>query len=295
METHDYKDLIFTVLALAIVVGLFGYGGYAYLKLDEQHKLLIQKVRRIEANLKATESALVTTEGYNEELAARLKAEVENLAKLGQQVGDITSTVGTLEKLAQTDPELLQKYSKVYFLNEHYVPPQLETIPTEYVFPADRTIQIHDDVWPYLKRLLREADEEGYGLKVASGYRSFQTQASLKSNYKVTYGAGTANQFSADQGYSEHQLGTTVDFTTPNVGAGLTGFDKNPAYGWLQENAHKYGFVLSYPAGNKYYMFEPWHWRFVGVDLASDLHREGKNFYDVDQREIDKYLVKIFD
>ena len=68
-----------------------------------------------------------------------------------------------------------------------------------------------------------------------------------------------------------------------------------PAYQWMTDNAHKYGFVLSYPKDNSYYVYEPWHWRFVGVKLATDLHNQGKNFYDLDQRVIDTYLVNIFD
>ncbi|OHB11524.1 MAG: hypothetical protein A3H60_01405 [Candidatus Zambryskibacteria bacterium RIFCSPLOWO2_02_FULL_44_12b] len=130
---------------------------------------------------------------------------------------------------------------------------------------------------------------------IASAFRSFETQASLKSEYRVVYGAGTANQFSADQGYSEHQLGTAMDFTTPSVGGAFSKFPADPAYDWLQDNAHKYGFVLSYPENNSYYKFEPWHWRFVGVALATFLHGEGKYFYDLDQREIDTYLIKLFD
>ena len=129
---------------------------------------------------------------------------------------------------------------------------------------------------------------------MASAFRSFDTQASLKSGYKITYGSG-ANKFSADQGYSEHQLGTSVDFTTPDVGGNFSKFQTDPAYQWLQNNAHHYGFILSYPEENTYYKFEPWHWRFVGVELASDLHGENKYFYDMDQREIDTYLIKLFD
>jgi len=60
-------------------------------------------------------------------------------------------------------------------------------------------------------------------------------------------------------------------------------------------NAHKYGFTLSYPEGNQYYVFEPWHWRFVGEDLARDLKRDERHFYDLDQRAIDGYLLEIFD
>ena len=117
----------------------------------------------------------------------------------------------------------------------------------------------------------------------------------MKSTYKFTYGSGTANAFSADQGYSEHQLGTTVDFTTEAIGGAFAGFDKTSAYTWLNENAYRYGFVLSYPKNNTYYVFEPWHWRFVGVALATRLHSENRNFYDLDQREIDQYLISLFD
>ena len=142
--------------------------------------------------------------------------------------------------------------------------------------------------------MMDEANEDG-NLLVASAFRSFGTQTVLKNTYTVTYGAGSANQFSADQGYSEHQLGTTVDFTTKALSGNLNGFQNTPEYKWLQDNAHKYGFVLSYPEGNTYYKYEPWHWRFVGIDLATDLHEDEKNFYDEDQRVIDSYLGVMFE
>ena len=209
------------------------------------------------------------------------------------QIERIAGTVGTLEKLSQTDEELLKKYSKVYFLNENYIPARLTEIDKLYLNKEATNIQIHADVWPKLERLLMAARGDGINLLVASGYRSFATQSSLKTNYKVLYGSG-ANAFSADQGYSEHQLGTAVDFTTPTSGLALLQVG-DPAYKWLLENAHDYGFILSYPPNNSYYKFEPWHWRYVGVDLAEDLHGDGKHFYDLDQREIDEYLIQLFD
>ena len=112
----------------------------------------------------------------------------------------------------------------------------------------------------------------------------------------MTYGAGTANSFSAEQGYSEHQLGTAVDFVTSENGYYLTtSFENTKTFKWLQENAYKYGFILSYPKGNTYYQYEPWHWRFVGKDLARKLHRDEKTFYSMDQRDIDRYIGKLFD
>ena len=108
------------------------------------------------------------------------------------------------------------------------------------------------------------------------------------------FGSG-ANQFSADQGFSEHQLGTTIDFTTAATSANLSDFEGTAAHTWLLSNAHKFGFILSYPPKNQFYISEPWHWRFVGRALADRLHSEGKYFYDLDQREIDKYLLNLLD
>ena len=212
-----------------------------------------------------------------------------------EAVGEISGTVDTLNKLSKTDPELLQKYSKVYFLNEHYVPERLTEIPVEYLYSDSSPGQMHAQVWPYLKALLDEAKAGGVDLYVKSVYRSFDEQKSIKSSFRITYGAGTANQFSADQGYSEHQLGTTADFITTGLGGEPEGFEKTSPYLWLQNNAYKYGFVLSYYQGNPYYIFEPWHWRYVGVKLATFLHDQNKHFYDLEQREIDEYLVNIFD
>lgn len=215
--------------------------------------------------------------------------------RLQQQVGSVTGTLNTLQKLSKTDPQLLAKYSKVFFLNENYAPERLTAVPNDDKYSDAKAVSMQSDVWPHLKTLIDDAKKAGVTLYVSSGYRSFAEQKNLKSDYRVTYGAGTANQFSADQGYSEHQLGTALDFTTTGIGGGLDGFDGTPAYPWLQANAYKYGFILSYPKGNTDYVFEPWHWRYVGVKLATDLHNQGKTFYDLDQRTIDTYLVNIFD
>ena len=154
---------------------------------------------------------------------------------------------------------------------------------------------MHGGIEPFLKILLDVATSSNVDIRIISAYRSFGTQSELKSSYTVVYGAGTANKFSADQGYSEHQLGTTVDFTTAKLGANFSAFEKTQTFQWLAAEAYKYGFILSYPKNNAYYRFEPWHWRFVGRSLAEKLHNEGKFFYDLEQREIDKYLVSIFD
>ena len=278
----------------AVIVILIASLGYLWYYHTTSTEFLNARVAELEQALRLTELSLMESENENFNLESALVAEKERVGSLADQVGEITGTVDDLEKLSKLDPELLQKYSKVYFLNEHYVPDTLKTIPETYVYTAGAVHQIHRDVWPFLQDLLNNASDDGVALYIASAYRSFGEQSSLKAGYKVVYGSG-ANAFSADQGYSEHQLGTTIDFLTLGLNGQLEGFDTTAAYQWLLQNAHKYGFTLSYPEGNAYYVFEPWHWRFVGTELARDLHSDGRNFYNVPQREIDAYLLNIFD
>jgi LAS superfamily LD-carboxypeptidase LdcB len=279
-----------SIIALAIV----GFSVYYTLATWKKYSDLEKKYTETEEAYRNTQDSLLRAEKEKTDLINSLTAAGEKNRAFADEVDKITHKAETLERLVKTDPELLQKYSKVYFLNENYIPSELTQIDNKYLFIRDKTLQIHDRVWPFLKDMLDAANAAGNQLQVASAYRSFGTQAQLKSTYKVVYGAGTANSFSADQGYSEHQLGTTIDFTTPKVGGGLNGFEKSNAYAWLQENAYKYGFIVSYPQTNAYYIFEPWHWRFVGLDLALRLHNENKNFYDLEQRDINQYLLNIF-
>ncbi|MEK7148189.1 MAG: M15 family metallopeptidase [Patescibacteria group bacterium] len=248
----------------------------------------------VEAEKARLLSDLESAHSLQYDLIKQLQAKEGVINNFQGQIGQISSTVGTLEKLSQTDKELLKKYSKIYFLNENYIPATLTDIDEKYLLENSKNFMMHAKAWPYLRSLLEAAHREGINLLVASAYRSFGTQTVLKSGYNVTFGSG-ANAFSADQGYSEHQLGTALDFTTKKLGPAFSTFASEPAYKWLTDNAYKYGFILSYPENNGYYKFEPWHWRFVGIALAKTLRNENKYFYDLDQRDIDKYLINIFD
>lgn len=284
------------VVLLAVIV----FGFIRFNKINKEINALSGHVAVLETNFSSTTAELRgnISESHTA-LADALEQEKQNVGNIEQnlkkQVSSVSGTVNTLQKLSKTDPELLAKYSKVFFLNENYAPPRLVEIPSTYRYSDAKILKIHEAVWPFLQEMIDEAKDEKVQLYAFSAYRSFNEQQALKGQYTVTYGAGTANTFSADQGYSEHQLGTTLDFIAPGQGGIIDGFDKTASYQWMLKNAYKYGFILSYPAGNTFYQYEPWHWRFVGVKLATDLHKEGKNFYDLDQREIDEYLVNIFD
>lgn len=295
-----FKSLIPTGVVFIVLGGVIAYGFFEIsgltkelastnAKFAETSELLLQSIENLDSK----------TAGLSDTLSGAQKNIDAVTSKVGgveKTVGSISGTVETLEKLSQTDKEFLKKYSKVYFLNENYVPAHLIGMPTDYSYSSQRIEQFLAEAWPFLKNLIDAAKADGHELYVKSAYRSFAEQQLIKSSYSIIYGAGTANAFSADQGYSEHQLGTTVDFITTGFDGRLTtDFDQTDEYGWLKDNAHKFGFALSYPQENNYYIYEPWHWRFVGVKLATYLYNNNLNFYDMDQREIDAYLAGIFD
>lgn len=309
MSKHSTSTGLYILIGLLVIaVGVIGYMAYviktkseAFTKLTTEHNdLQTLQNRTAQSLLEASTTLAALTEELDltseelEELEDDYRKEKRRNEDFENQIDDLTGTVKQLDKLSKTDEELLQKYSKVYFLNENYTPSDLDEIDDEYILPGRDAQFFHGDALSFLEDMLDDAKDDDIEIFVSSAYRSFDQQTQLKGQYTQIYGSG-ANAFSADQGYSEHQLGTTADLTTTVIGGPYESFDNTTAFAWLQDNAHKYGFVLSYPEGNSFYVYEPWHWRFVGVDLAGDLHRDDAHFYDWDQRKIDTYLISIFD
>lgn len=309
MKTLPPKLKTFLLPALIIfLVASLGYGGYSYWQLRQENIRRGEQISELQATVSTTEADLARVKDEKSELEKTLEMAQSRNSELSQtlqteqnenrafevQIGDISRTVGALQKLSEIDPELLQKYSKVYFLSENYAPATLSRVDPQYIYDKNKPQLILAGVAHFLEGMLASASRDGMALKVVSAYRSFAEQAAVKTGHEFVYGSG-ANQFSADQGYSEHQLGTTVDLTSPEFKGLLLSFEGSAAYKWLVKNAYKFGFIISYPKNNLYYHFEPWHWRFVGVSLATKVFNENKYFYELTQREIDPYLVSIFD
>lgn len=302
----EHHWLLYLYLTLS-GIGLLVLGYFFYMH-SQTIASLEREVNILDANLASSTAALEQASSTNQALALELDrtqtdrneleerledAEDEN-EEFSDQIESLTGTIGELDRLSRLDEELLQKYSRVYFLNENYRPETLTQVSEEWVLEGRKDQYVHDDVWPFLEDMLERAERDDIDLRVLSAFRSFDEQNELKGQFTQQYGTG-ANTFSADQGYSEHQLGTAVDIVDPETAAATQAFAETEEYEWMLDNAHRYGFVLSYPEGNEYYIFEPWHWRFVGEELARDLDRAGDNLYDWDQREIDSYLLNMFE
>lgn len=137
------------------------------------------------------------------------------------------------------------------------------------------------------QKMVTDARKVGHEIVPLSGYRAYETQQVVYANEVQMYGQETADSQSARPGYSEHQTGLGID-----VGGGGCGiedcFGETAEYQWLRKNAHKYGFIQRYTNGSQDitgYRTEPWHWRFVGKDLAVEMNRQNiqtlEEFFDV--------------
>ena len=144
------------------------------------------------------------------------------------------------------------------------------------------------------RRYYDPVDPEGHKIYVHSGYRAYDVQCRLF-NKKVRRemelypdrirdelaAVASVNNRSALPGQSEHQLGTAVDlvYKIPGMGYELEPeMDRTPGFTWLKANAFRYGYAMSYPKGNvdvrtpnpvTGYVYEPWHWRYIGIAYAT--------------------------
>lgn len=282
------KSLFLHIIIILLFISLASYIVWGEYRI----RLSSEKIQELKTQNNIYSQELINLKGIT---ASSTESFNTLYSSLSSEKKNLEEKVVSLDKLTKLDPQLLKKYSKVYFLSENYTPTETEAIPSEYILNKNAEYVVHVDVVYFLEQMIDDAKKEGLNPLVVSAYRSFRIQAQLKSRNKVTYGANTANRFVAEQGYSEHQLGTTVDLTNPEIADTSTVFDRTKEFEWLQNNAYKYGFILSYPKGNAYYAYEPWHWRFVGKALALHLHNDGISFYNLDQRFIDEFLLHMFD
>ena len=170
--------------------------------------------------------------------------------------------------------------NKTHPLPEDYEPADL--VPVNIPFA-----HVGNDSRNYMRRPAAEAletmfrDAEAAGLHPigVSGYRSYERQKNIYTSNVAVKGEMHTSLYSAKPGQSEHQTGLAMDISSPSVQSALTTDVENTPEGrWLRENAAAYGFILRYPAGKEHitgYAYEPWHFRYVGKNLAAYLKKEG--------------------
>lgn len=135
-----------------------------------------------------------------------------------------------------------------------------------------KTEQLRSDAALAYQEMVKAAKAERVNIVAISGYRSYDHQASLYDSYVQQYGQETADTIAARAGHSEHQTGLAMDVGNASGACALQDcFEGTPVGDWVAKHAHKHGFIIRYPKGEQGitgYTYEPWHLRYVGIDLA---------------------------
>ncbi len=162
--------------------------------------------------------------------------------------------------------------NKYYQLDNDYYYGELVTMDKAYDNKSGS--KLNKEAYAAFQKLVDAGEKEGYHIRNNSAYRSYNTQSGLYNNYKNSNGLTWADKWSARPGHSEHQTGLALDVGVKNEYS-LGKFESSPEFTWMKNNAHLYGFILRYPKGKEYitgYGYEPWHYRYVGVDVATYIY-----------------------
>ena len=169
-----------------------------------------------------------------------------------------------------------------YRLSSDFTPPDLSAVDVATVNPpwGSDVHHLRESAARATEQLFQAAAAEGLFLLMSSGYRSYDMQVFFHDIAIRDFGPEEARRRSAVPGHSEHQLGLAVDLTTHELGGRLDQvFIETPEGIWVSQNAHRFGFIFSFPYGREAetgIMYEPWHIRFVGVDVATEIFNAGQ-------------------
>lgn len=266
MRIKNKKRFIISCASLAVLLVIIIV--MLIIRVNTQTKE-IQASEETQKNLVA-ESQKTTTE-----------AESNNAEPTTTDTTKVTETP-VLPKVSQTagteasSDGITQVVNKNHSISSDFVPSDLVSVD----LPSTRDTQLRGVAAVALKGLFNAASTAGLELYCCSGYRSYETQADLYNWNVETYGVEGAELVSARPGMSEHQMGLAMDVTSASVGFDLLeSFGSTSEGQFINENAHKYGFIVRYPQGKTDitgYAYEPWHLRYVGVDVATDIFNSGK-------------------
>jgi D-alanyl-D-alanine carboxypeptidase len=170
--------------------------------------------------------------------------------------------------------------NKKYALPKEYVPDDLVEPDVPFIFKEKlEKRKMRKEAAEALEALFAAAKEDGVLLAGVSGYRSYETQKGLYNTYVQRDGQAAADRYSARPGHSEHSTGLAMDVSGIDGKCAATDcFANTPEAKWLAEHAYDYGFIIRYPEGKEDitgYKYEPWHLRYVGVDVAREIRDLG--------------------
>ncbi len=168
--------------------------------------------------------------------------------------------------------------NKYYKLQDNYIPDDLVSVNNKYYYGENHKMrkvayQAFIDMW-------NEAYKQDIYLIMNSSFRTYESQVKVYDSYKNSKGTSYADSIAARPGYSEHQTGLTADiFSKTNTT--MASFKDSVAHIWLQDNSYKYGFIERYQEGKEEitgFAAESWHYRYVGIEVATYIHEHNITF-----------------
>lgn len=176
----------------------------------------------------------------------------------------------------KVDDGKLMLVNKYNYLPENYNPTDIVDVKNWYCYGENK---MKNEAYQKFIEMFDAAKSSDKKLIISSGYRTYEEQKETYNRYVDRYGVKKADTLAARPGYSEYQTGYTIDITTKD--ATKDTFKDTEEFKWLEDNAHKYGFILRYPKDKKDitgYDFEPCRYRYVGIEAATKIHELGITF-----------------
>lgn len=182
-----------------------------------------------------------------------------------------------LDLLKKDNGDVLVLVNKLHAVSKYYEPTDMVAINGSYT--TNQGLEMKEDAYKAFKKMRKAARADGIYFKICSAYRTYETQKWLYKNYLNTMGRELRDIRSAAPGRSEHHTGYAIDLVTKSTGWTLTqDFAKTDEGKWIKKNCAKYGYIIRYPKGKTDitgYDYEPWHLRYVGVDVAKEITKQG--------------------
>lgn len=188
--------------------------------------------------------------------------------------------------LAGAQVSSLQSDWRMVLVNPNVKLPDDYTVETE-TADASTGKELQTEAAEAYRQMAKAAEADGVSLMLCSGYRSVEYQQGLfdkKVEQCLSEGLSQedaeikAATIVAAPGHSEHNTGLAADIVTPDHQMLDTAFEQTPAFAWLSQHAAEYGFILRYPRDKTAItgiIYEPWHYRYVGVDNAAAILQSG--------------------
>ncbi|MGN0327653.1 MAG: M15 family metallopeptidase [Lachnospira sp.] len=249
------------ILAVVVIIIFFVGGGTNKSDTDDYNE-----TREVNNSMTVEDNAVTKENSISEGSTQENNLVTENTSG-GAQITSKGYKIEVKDGVTYVDGTLIA--NKTYSLPDTFIP----TDPAQPVTSERSNTSLDKTLMENYEIMRKDAANLGLNIYIASGYRSYNYQLNLYNRYVSQDGKAAADTYSSRAGHSEHQTGLCFDLNSVEDSFQYTSEGK-----WVNDNCYKYGFCIRFPKGKESYtgyQYEPWHLRYVGVELATKLYNNG--------------------